>query len=380
MVPEIDAIDSKIGKEHNMQEWPRKIIDPFLLVLEKRKDIFIMNPVEKVAQKLALDAFVEIGPTLKKSKILLPREVSEITGTRKKRELKAIAYYETPLGHIETIIELALEAQSFFDTKVGQNIPDDLKYLRTTMWYLHSRACLVSTEILCLLENGYADGAHARWRTLYEMATIASFITNPNVKGYGTNNAERYYLYKNIENLRICKVIGSKKETLAKLESKVEGLQQRFGRSFSKKNGWASYALNDSDNPKFRCNFSDIELLSGYADKDPIKKLLYKMASITLHSGAVGDFNSLGSMPNLKGAKVVGASPFGLSTPMFYAASDLTSITRYSMDISPTWQGNAIISLMHVLTNTIGAECKKSENTLDEDLSAAFKKGLYSTI
>jgi hypothetical protein len=231
------SFNTERGKEQNMQEWPRKIIDPFLKVLERRKDISIMNPMEKGAQKLALDAFVEIGPTLNKSKILLPRDVSDITGTRKKRELKAIAYYETPLEHIETIIELALEAQSFFDIKISQNVPDDLKYLRTTMWYLHSRACLVSTEILCLLENGYADGAHARWRTLYEMATIASFITNPDVKGHGTDIAERYYLYKNVENLRICKIIESKKETLAKLESEVEGLQQRFGRSFSKKNG-----------------------------------------------------------------------------------------------------------------------------------------------
>jgi len=82
-------------------------------------------------------------------------------------------------------------------------------------------------------------------------------------------------------------------------------------------------------------------------------------------------------MPNLKGTKLVGASPFGLSTPMFYAASDLIYITRISMDISPSWQGNAIIALMNVLKNTIGAECKKSEDILNQD-AATFRERFYS--
>ncbi len=360
-----------------MQEWPRIIIDPFLDVLENASDS-IKDPSEKDVQKLALDAFMEITPKFKKSKILLPREVSEITGTRKKRELKAIAYWETPLGYLETIIELALEAQSFFDAKVGPNIPDDQRYLRTTMWFLHSRACLIATEILSLSENGYADGAHARWRTLYEMATIASFIINPNVKGHGNDIAERYYLYRIVEDLRIFEAIGGKKETIEKLRSKVDGLKNRFGRSFARKNGWASDAFNDPDNPKFNGNFSEIERRAEYAVKDPIKKVLYKMASITLHSGAVGDINSLGSMPNLYRAKVIGASPFGLTIPMYYTASDLTSITRYSMDIYPKWQGNAILALMYIFTNSIGAECKKSEDILNKDLASALENGFYA--
>jgi|GEM_PF-2777556 len=272
MAAKSNETNSEIGKVHNIQEWPRKIIDPLFQVLEKRKDVFAEDPFIKEAQKLSLDAFVQISPKITKSVVLLPREVSSITGIRKKQELKAIAYFGTPLGHYETIIELALEAQSFFDAQMGPKIPDDLKYLRTALWYLHGRACLVSTEILCLLENGYADGAHARWRTLYEMATIASFITNPTLKGHGEDIAERYYLYKNVIDLKTLKAIGSKRDIIDELESKVEALKERFGRSYVRKNGWASHALNDPDNPKFNRSFSEIERHSAYVDIDPIKK------------------------------------------------------------------------------------------------------------
>ena len=39
------------------------------------------------------------------------------------------------------------------------------------------RACQVTDEIICLLENGFADGAMARWRTLHEIAVVAVVIS-----------------------------------------------------------------------------------------------------------------------------------------------------------------------------------------------------------
>jgi hypothetical protein len=37
---------------------------------------------------------------------------------------------------------------------------------------LHARSCQVSKEIFTLLKCGFADGAHARWRTLHELAEV----------------------------------------------------------------------------------------------------------------------------------------------------------------------------------------------------------------
>jgi hypothetical protein len=47
---------------------------------------------------------------------------------------------------------------------------------------LHPRALLVSREIICLLEGGFADGALARWRTLHELAVTAAFIRKHGAK------------------------------------------------------------------------------------------------------------------------------------------------------------------------------------------------------
>jgi len=48
--------------------------------------------------------------------------------------------------------------------------------LKTAVARLHLRSCQVAFEIITLLENGLADGAMARWRTLYEICVVATLI------------------------------------------------------------------------------------------------------------------------------------------------------------------------------------------------------------
>jgi len=65
------------------------------------------------------------------------------------------------------------------------------------MLRLHIRACQVTNEIIILLENGYADGAMARWRTLHEIATVAAVIAK-----FGDELAERYVHYQIVESTK----------------------------------------------------------------------------------------------------------------------------------------------------------------------------------
>jgi hypothetical protein len=58
---------------------------------------------------------------------------------------------------------------------------------------LHIRACQTTHEILTLIKHGFADGAYARWRNLYETAAIALFIQQKNGAG------ERFLDYRHIE-------------------------------------------------------------------------------------------------------------------------------------------------------------------------------------
>ncbi|WP_217430933.1 DUF5677 domain-containing protein [Sphingomonas bacterium] len=48
--------------------------------------------------------------------------------------------------------------------------------LNDTMLHLHARACQVVFEIITLMENGLADGAMARWRTLHEITVVATIL------------------------------------------------------------------------------------------------------------------------------------------------------------------------------------------------------------
>jgi hypothetical protein len=59
------------------------------------------------------------------------------------------------------------------------------------------RASQVADEIICFLENGFADGAMARWRTLHETAIVASVISQ-----HGEDIVERYIAHEAVESKR----------------------------------------------------------------------------------------------------------------------------------------------------------------------------------
>ena len=61
----------------------------------------------------------------------------------------------------------------------------------TALRYLNGRALQVANEILVLMRNGYADGAYARFRTLYEISIILNFIAS-----HGDGIAKEYIRYE----------------------------------------------------------------------------------------------------------------------------------------------------------------------------------------
>ena len=42
------------------------------------------------------------------------------------------------------------------------------------MQHIHGRAFAGILEIITLMKNGFADGAYARWRSMYELSIISS--------------------------------------------------------------------------------------------------------------------------------------------------------------------------------------------------------------
>lgn len=94
---------------------------------------------------------------------------------RKGFEERLYELWREPLDLFEVLINLSLDAGQRKKDKLcgGKNI-DNAKYLALIM--IHARALIISNEVITLLKGGYADGAHARWRSLYELAVVSFFL------------------------------------------------------------------------------------------------------------------------------------------------------------------------------------------------------------
>src|SRR5207244_4451291 len=64
-------------------------------------------------------------------------------------------------------------------------------YKFETLVRLQGGAVRVAGEVYTLMLSGYASGAHARWRTLHEIAVVALFIAQEDKK-----TAERYVYHR----------------------------------------------------------------------------------------------------------------------------------------------------------------------------------------
>ncbi|MBV8754912.1 MAG: hypothetical protein JO328_18815 [Hyphomicrobiales bacterium] len=117
---------------------------------------------------------------------------------------------------------------------------------------LHARACQIAEEMICLLSNGFADGAMARWRTLHEIAAVSLLISE-----HGDELAERYIAHEIVETRRAALQyeqfrtrLGEEPLTpkeLQKIEDVYSNTIERFGQEFRNPRGWASKHLKKAN-------------------------------------------------------------------------------------------------------------------------------------
>lgn len=76
---------------------------------------------------------------------------------------------------------IAVEGAEAFCHYVTDNIPIDTReskqFTFLALQHIHGRVCQQFAEVLCLMENGFADGAYARWRSMFELCCTATFIS-----------------------------------------------------------------------------------------------------------------------------------------------------------------------------------------------------------
>lgn len=190
-------------------------------------------------------------------------------------------------------------------------------YEYSALIILHARACQVSREVMTLIKGGYADGALARWRALYEMATVAEFIEE-----HGDETAERFLKYRIVETFRDGKKYEKYHEGLGfdpledgvieSLEEAVEELTDEFENSFKSHWGWAEQDLEE-DTSRRRV-----------AEEVGTAKFLpfYAMASNAVHGGSKGSQERLGLRKSVQEEVL----PLGPSDVGFEDPAQLTSL------------------------------------------------------
>jgi hypothetical protein len=183
------------------------------------------------------------------------------------------------------------------------------------------RACQVTDEILCLLENGFADGAMARWRTLHEIGVVAAVLAK-----FGEDIAERYIAHQAVESKRAMKryadcykELGYRPlgiQAIKRIEKKYDAAIARYGHLFKSDYGWATHHLK-----KARVTFADLEAAVGYSQM----RAHYQMGNDNVHAGIKSMYVRLGLLTDYD-SLLAGRSNAGLTDPGQNAAHTLAQM------------------------------------------------------
>ena len=251
---------------------------------------------------------------------------------------RLLKHWEKPIELLRMLHTMALE--------VGATVNDELTHsavVHTTphtfdvLRRSHARGCQITAEVLTLLENGFADGAMARWRTLHEVSVVAALIAR-----HGEDLAERYVRHEVVESKRAADEyqrcapeLGYELMTegeMLEVRAAFDDVVRTYGAPFATPYGWAAHQLQ---NP--RPTFADIERA---ADVDHLRAH-YRLASHNVHSNPKGIFFQLGLLPETP-LLLAGASNAGFMEPGQATAMSLVQITASLVTLQPTLD-NAIV-------------------------------------
>jgi hypothetical protein len=241
---------------------------------------------------------------------------------------------------------------------------------------LHARSCLVASEIRSLLVSGHAAGAHARWRTLHEIAVIASFI-----REQGQDAAQRYLDHDVIQRAReaatynkYCERLGAEpldEIFVDQLQELARERTNKYGKSFALPYGWAAQALKPY-NSDYRPKFDDIEKSTNLDHLRPY----YKMASHGIHAEPRFIHFTLGNN-HPDELLLSGPSNVGLTDPAHGALISLMQCTATLNVHNPTLETAILAPILFELTEMAGdaflAEEKQIAREEEEIRKERFK-------
>lgn len=187
-------------------------------------------------------------------------------------------------------------------------------YTFEAMTYLHAKALLVTSEIICLLRGGFADGALTRWRTLYENNVIATIIRQE-----GQELALRYVAHSRVQAwLRTAVEPDELTDDDIELQQQADHAISAFGEEMKLRHGWASKLVG-----KKKPTFKDIAAKCGYEPEGGI----YEYASQHIHFNHRMFDELLATCESEHKVLLVGPSNSGMVGPLTATAVGIVEAT-----------------------------------------------------
>lgn len=257
--------------------------------------------------------------------------------------------WRKPFDLLEMFLVMSYEAGEAFNEEMRPEAAKSNDLVFDALTRLHARGCQIAGEILTLLRSGYAAGAHARWRTLHEIAIVAFFI-----KQHGNKVAERYILHNDIESYKALleykkhsSALGYPSCTKEEVEKAItlrNQLCKKFGKSFSNNYGWAAEVLKNPDP-----SLSDLEERVNLDHLRPF----YRMASHAVHANPKGITFNLGLL-GTEGVLLAGPSNVGMADPGHATAISLQQVNTALLTTKPSLQVIVVLRTMKQLVDEIG--------------------------
>lgn len=194
-----------------------------------------------------------------------------------------------------------------------------------TLARLHPRALLVASEVLCLIEGGFADGALSRWRSLHELVVVSMFIAK-----HGDKAATSYRLSLSFHRARAARqyneyasranLMPIDDDDIRKIEAEREAAEKALGRHLRNDWDWAANHLVGQP-----ANFASLERDVQLDHWRP----RYKWACQHVHAGFFENHKLLGMSEAKEVMFLVGPSNSGMVDPLH-----MTAISLYQMTVN----------------------------------------------
>ena len=285
-------------------------------IIDKLKDIDFTDCFSKITEMMADDSTKYMENTMYERVLEERAQAAEFMARNEQIWGKGFVASEAMYVMVVETAELYGEYLETQNDDVFTGKENTLLALRE----IHGRACQQFLEIIYLMKAGFADGAYARWRSLYELSVIAQFISDQG-------------------------------ETVA----------TAFVYAYDSNDNWYNWAkASGCFGTQKNIRFADIQSKCCLNTQE--WKRQYSLANKIVHASPQGTFGRLSNYTSC-GATPVGHSDYGLSIPAEHSAISLSYITTLFLTLIPYGDGLVHIQSIHKWVEIVRKYYFDAENT-----------------